>query len=99
MQDYPQFTTNATSQQASETEAAETDRRYERNGEKVALAVRILSEEVLKELEGLVSKNTRVVSRERDRSEFHRYARVFNGSIQSPACLVVRPALTKDVSE
>jgi hypothetical protein len=99
MQRFHQSTVKATSQLVSETEATATARRYERNGEKAVLVVKILTEEELEELEGIVSEDAKIIGRERDGSEFHKYARVFNGSIQSPACVVVRPALTKDVSE
>lgn len=99
MQSYSESTANAISQQVSDVEAARTARRYERNGEKAVLAVKILTEDELEKLGRVVSGDTRIISREKNQSEFHKYARVFNGSIQSPACVVVRPALTKDVSE
>ena len=98
MQSYSQSMANLSSQQAAGVEQS-TAKRYERNGEKVTLEVKVLTKEILDELKGVVSDETRIITREWDRSEFDKYARVFNGSIQSPACAVVLPTLTGDVSE
>jgi hypothetical protein len=87
------------SQRISEATSSSTARRYERNSEKGPLAIKSLSEDALDELRRLVSSNTELISRENNETEFHTHARVFNGAIRSPACLLVKPVMTKDVSE
>jgi hypothetical protein len=99
MQSYSRSMANYSAQQAKEPEEMATARRYERNSEKSDLVIKKLTADVLDELKMVVSDDTRLISRQWDNSEFRKYSRVFNGSIQSPACLVVRPAQTKDVSE